>query len=39
MVPNTRLFFGGGGVSGGSAVADRVRQGRLKNKGSIVYVV
>ena len=38
MVPNTRLFFWGG-VSGGSAVADRVRQGRLKNKGSIVYVV
>ena len=37
MVPNTRLF--GGGVRGGSAVADRVRQGRLKNKGSIVYVV
>ena len=38
MVPNTRLF-GGGGEGGGSAVADRVRQGRLKNKGSIVYVV
>ena len=38
MVPNTRLL-GGGGVRGGSAVADRVRQGRLKNKGSIVYVV
>ena len=37
MVPNTRLL--GGGEGGGSAVADRVRQGRLKNKGSIVYVV
>ena len=36
MVLNTRLLGGG---RGGSAVADRVRQGRLKNKGSIVYVV
>ena len=37
MVPNT--VGGGGGEGGRSVVVDRARQGRLKNKGSIVYVV
>ena len=36
MVPNT---VGGEGEGGRSVVVDRARQGRLKNKGSIVYVI